>query len=128
LSLGRHTAGPDEGFTRISSQPGKQVTGNFLFAFVNPRAGRSVPVKVYGAAGVVHATQARGSWEQVTLDGWERITGVEGSTGYAPIGGVGVEIGFARLPSLALGGEFLLAGAGEGPSPGLRFALRYYVW
>ena len=129
MSLGRHVAGPDEpGWTEVFSHAGKQVTGNLLFAFINPKAGRSVPIKVYGAAGVVHTAQARGSWERVTPDGWERVTGVEGSTGYAPIVGVGAEIGFAGLPALAVGSELLFAASGEGPTSAIRFAVRYYVW
>ncbi len=131
ISLGRHVAEPSEpGFTEVYSQAGKQVTGGVLFAFNNPKPGRSVPIKVYGTAGIVHTTQARGRWERATPgpDGTLGEAGVEGATGYWSFAGAGAEIGFARVPGLALGSELLLALSGEGAGPGIRFAVRYYVW
>jgi hypothetical protein len=40
---------------------------------------------------------------------------------------VGAEIGFAEVPGLAVGSEFLFALGGEGWGLGVRFAVRYYV-
>jgi hypothetical protein len=131
LSLGRHVADPSEpGFTEVSSQAGKQVTGGFLFAFIDPKGGRRVPIKVYGTAGVVHTTQARGRFERVTPlpDGTVGEAVVEGSTSTGSFAGVGAEIGFAGVPGLAVGSELLFALGGEGWGPGIRFAVRYYVW
>jgi len=131
ISLGRHVAEPAyPGMTEVYSHAGKQVTGGFLFAFNNPKTGRSVPIKVYGMAGIVHTTQARGRWERATPgpDGVLGEAGVEGSTGYAPIVGVGAEIGFAGLPGLAVGSELLFARSGGEGVGGIRFAVRYYVW
>jgi hypothetical protein len=131
LSLGRHVAEPSEpGFTEVSSQAGKQLTGGFLFAFIDPRGGRRVPIKVYGTAGVVHTTQARGRFERVTPgpDGTLGEAVVEGGTGTASFVGAGAEIGFAGVPGLAVGSELLFALGGEGWGPGIRFAVRYYVW
>jgi len=133
VSLGRHYADPSEpGFTEVSSDAGKQFTGGVLIAFIDPRAGRRVPIKVYATAGVVHTTQARGRWERVTPGrggGTEGEAGVEGGTGTWPYAGAGAEIGFAGLPGLAVGCELLLAPLGDGGvGPGIRFAVRYYVW
>ena len=127
ISLGRHYADPSyPGFTEVSSEAGKQFTGGVLLAFI--KTGRRVPIKVYGTAGIVHTTQARGRWEGAAPDGTIGEAAVEGSTGTWPFGGAGVEIGFAGLPGLAVGSELLLAPAGEGVGPGIRFAVRYYVW
>jgi hypothetical protein len=132
ISLGRHYADPSyPGFTEVSSEAGKQFTGGFLLAFINPKTGRRVPIKVYGTAGIVHTTQARGRWEGATPapDGTIGEAAVEGGTGTWPFGGAGVEIGFAGLPGLAVGSELLLAPAGEGGfGAGIRIAVRYYVW
>jgi len=131
LSLGRHVAEPSEpGFTEVSSQAGKQVTGGFLFAFIDPKGGRRVPIKVYGTAGIVHTTQARGRFERVTPgpDGTVGEAVVEGGTGTGSFAGTGAEIGFAGVPGLAVGSELLFALGGEGWGPGIRFAVRYYVW
>jgi hypothetical protein len=133
VSLGRHYADPSEPeFTEVSSEAGKQFTGGLLFAFINPKAGRRVQVKVYATAGVVHTTQARGRWERVTPGrggGTEGEAGVEGGTGTWPYAGAGAEIGFAGLSGLAVGSELLLAPLGDGGfGPGIRFAVRYYVW
>jgi hypothetical protein len=131
FSWGRHLAEPHEtGYTQVSSQAGKQVTGAFLFAFNNPQPGRRLPIKVYGTAGIVHATQARGKWQRITpgRDGTVGLAGVEGSTGYRSFVGAGAEFGFTGLPGLAVGSEILLAVGGEGVAPGLRFGVRYYMW
>jgi len=131
ISLGRHVAEPSEpGLTEVYSHAGKQVIGGFLFAFNNPKPGGSVPIKVYGTAGVVHTTQARGRWERVTpdADGTLGEAGVEGSAGYWPFVGAGAEIGFAGVSGLAVGSELLFAVSGEGVGPGIRFSVRYYVW
>jgi hypothetical protein len=127
LSLGRHSADPGEpGFTEVFSDPGKQVTGGLLLAFVNRRT-----IRAYATGGMVHGTQARGRWERAPgPDGTIGIAAVEGQTGTWPFGGVGVEIGFKALPGLAVGAEFLLAFGGSegGTGPGARFAVRYYPW
>jgi hypothetical protein len=131
LSLGRHVAEPSEpGFTEVSSQAGKQVTGGFLFAFIDPKGGRRVPIKVYGTAGILHTTQARGRFERATPDpdGTVGEAVVEGGTGTGSYAGAGAEIGFAGVPGLAVGSELLFALGGEGWGPGIRFAVRYYVW
>ncbi len=131
ISLGRHVADPSEpGFTEVSSEAGRQATGGVLFAFIDPKAGRRMKVKVYGTAGVVHTTQARGRWERVPPgpEGTTGEAGVEGATGTWPFAGAGVEIGFAGLPGLAVSSELLGALGGEGFGPGIRFAVRYYVW
>ena len=131
IGLGRHTADPSEpGFTEVSSEAGEQVSGGALFAFVNPKAGHRVPIKIYGTAGVVHTTQARGRWERIPPgpDGTTGEAGVEGTTGTWPYVGAGAEIGFAKLPGLAVGGELIFAIGGEGFGPGIRFGVRYYVW
>jgi hypothetical protein len=132
VSLGRHVADPSEpGFTEVSSQAGQQFTAGVLLAFTDPRAGRKVPVKLYGTAGILHTTQARGRFERATpsRDGTLGEAVVEGGTGTGSFAGVGAEIGFAAVPGLAVGSELLVAlGGGEGWGPGVRFAVRYYVW
>ena len=129
LSLGRHVADPSyPDFTDVSSEPGKQFTGGVLLAFVNPRPGRRVPIKVYGTVGIVHTTQARGHWEGVASDGTLGEAGVEGATGTWPFAGAGAEIGFAGLPGLAVSSELVFAMSGDGFGPGVRFAVRYYAW
>jgi hypothetical protein len=131
LSLGRHVAEPSEpGFTEVSSRAGQQLTGGLLLAFIDPKGGRRVPIKVYGTAGIVHTTQARGRFERATPgpDGTVGEAVVEGATGTGSFVGAGAEIGFAGVPGLAVGGEFLFALGGEGWGPGIRFAVRYYVW
>jgi hypothetical protein len=130
VSLGRHTADPGEpGFTEVSSHAGQQFTAGVLLAFVDT-TGRKFPIKVYGTGGIVHATQARGRFERATPgpDGALGEAVVEGATGTAPFAGVGAEIGFAGAPGLAVGSEVLFAVGGEGWGPGVRFAVRYYVW
>jgi hypothetical protein len=129
ISLGRHVADPSyPEFTEVSSEAGKQFTGGVLLAFI--KTGRRVQVKVYGTGGIVHTTQARGRWQGITPapDGTIGEAAVEGSTGTWPYAGAGVEIGFAGLPGLAVGSELLVAVGGEGFGPGIRFAVRYYVW
>jgi hypothetical protein len=131
LSLGRHVAEPSESdFTEVSSTAGKQVTGGFLFAFIDPKGGRRVPIKVYGTAGIVHTTQARGRFERATPgpDGTVGEAVVEGGTGTGSFAGAGAEIGFAKVPGLTVGSELLFAMGGDGWGPGIRFAVRYYVW
>jgi hypothetical protein len=93
------------------------------------RSGR-IPIKVHGTAGIVHTTQARGRFERVTPgpDGTVGEAVVEGGTGTGSFAGVGAEIGFAGVPGLAVGSELLFALGGEGWGPGIRFAVRYYVW
>jgi hypothetical protein len=131
LSLGRHSADPSEpDFSEVSSHAGKQFTGGLLLAFTDPKGGHRVPIKVYGTAGIVHTTQARGRFERPTPgpDGTIGEAVVEGGTGTGSFVGAGAEIGFAGLPDLAVGSEFLFALGGEGWGPGVRFAVRYYVW
>jgi hypothetical protein len=132
FSWGRHLADPGyPGFAQTDSRPGKQVTGAVLFALNDPKPGRSsAPIRVYGTAGIVHTTQARGVWEGSTPaeDGTVGEAAVEGSTGYWPFLGAGAEIRFARLGGLAVGSELLFAVSGEGVAPGVRFSVRYYVW
>lgn len=132
LSWGRHAAEPSaSGFTEIDSRAGKQVTGGLLVAFNHPKPDRSIPIRVYGTAGIVHTTQARGVWKRdiPDRDGIVGEAGVEGSTGYWPFVGAGAEMKFARLGGLAVGSELLFAvSGGEGVGPGLRFSVRYYVW
>ena len=130
FNLGQHRPEPSyPGFHEVSSDPGKQVTAGVLLGFNNPRPGRAVPVKLYTTAGLVHATQARAKWEGgPAADGTIGEAGVEGQTGTAPFVGLGAEVGFARLPGLAVGTEFLVAFGNGGFGPGIRFGLRYYPW
>jgi hypothetical protein len=127
ISLGRHTAEPSQpGFTQVFSKAGQQATGGLLLAVINAET-----AKLYATAGLVHATQARGSWERATPapDGTTGEAAVEGATGTWPFAGIGAEIGLRAVPGLALGGELLLASGGDGgAAPGIRFAVRYYVW
>jgi hypothetical protein len=130
LSWGRHLPEPSySGFAEVDSRPGKQVIGGLLFAFNNPQPEHRVPFRVYGTAGIVHATQARAVWEGAVPapDGTVGEAAVEGSTGYWPFVGVGAEIGFKRLRGLAVGSELLFAVSGEGVGPGIRFSVRYYL-
>ena len=131
LSLGRHVADPsDPEFTEVSSQAGQQVTGSLLLAFIDPKGVHRVPIKVYGTAGILHTTQARGRYQRATPgpDGTLGEAVVEGGTGTGSFVGAGAEIGFAGVPGLAVGSELLFALGGEGWGPGIRFAVRYYVW
>jgi hypothetical protein len=131
LSWGRHLPDPSyPGFTEVDSRPGKQVIGGLLFAFNNPKAEHRVPFRVYGTAGFVHATQARAVWkgDAPAADGTIGEAAVEGSTGYWPYLGAGVEVGLTRMRGLAFGSELLFAVSGEGVGPGVRFSVRYYPW
>jgi len=131
LSLGRHVADPSEpGFTRVSSHAGQQLTGGLLVAAIDPRGRHRVPIKVYGTAGFVHTTQARARFHRATptRDGTVGEAVVEGATATGSFVGAGAEIGFAAVPGLAVGSELLFALGGEGWGPGVRFAVRYYVW
>lgn len=135
-SLGRHYADPSEsGFTEVSSEPGKQLTAGILLALLDSGSGRKLRIKLYGTGGVVHATQARGRWEREVPGergrpgGTEGEAAVEGGTGTWFYGGAGLEVGFAALPGLAISSELLLGAGGDGGvAPGVRFAVRYYVW
>jgi hypothetical protein len=141
LSWGHHYADPSEsGLTEVSSEPGKQATAGVLFAFTDPPRGRAVPIKLYATAGVVHATQARGQWQNdLPPPGASFVRGgsnrtyaesaVEGTTGTGGYVGLGAEVGFRFLPGLSLGAELLAGfGGGEGAAPGVRLAVRYYPW
>jgi hypothetical protein len=135
-SLGRHLPEASEpGLERVMSDPGQQVTGGVLLAFVNPKRSRPVTFKPYGTVGVVHVTQARATWQQTVAPtrgrrgGVVGETAVEGQTGTWPFAGAGVEIGFGAVPGLAVGSELLLTFSGDGgAAPGLRFGIRYYPW
>jgi hypothetical protein len=136
VSYGRHLPDPSEpGFVLVRSDPGKQVTGGVLLAFLDPRGARAVAVKPYVTGGFVHVTQAKATWELPQPSGSRRgrttigETAVEGGTGTWPFGGAGVEIGFRKVPGLAFGSEALVTFSGAGgPAPALRFGLRYYPW
>ena len=132
ISLGRHRADPSgPGFTEVFSDPGRQATAGVMLALIDRGSPRPVAIKLYGTAGVLNVTQARGRWERATPapDGTIGEAAVEGGTGTWPYAGAGAEIGLAAVPGLAVGGEVLLTwSGGDGVGAGVRFAVRYYVW
>jgi hypothetical protein len=132
VSFGRHLPEVGEpGFTTVSSDPGKQVTGGVLLAFLDRGQARAVAMKLYGTAGVVHVTQARARWESATptRDGTIGYSAVEGGTGTWPFAGAGAEIGLAKVPGLTIGSELLFTFSGDGEvGPGVRVGVRYYPW
>lgn len=137
LLVGREIAEAAEPAGRFSLQSGppggagrpeRRTIGRL--AFIDPKGGRRVPIKAYGTAGILHTTQARARFERATPspDGTVGEAVVEGGTGTWSFAGAGAEIGFAGVPGLAVGSELLFALGGEGWGPGIRFAVRYYVW